>query len=125
LRSCPVATADTLFFLSSPLTASPPGEKATGRPDAGEKNKVFVLDMNAVAARRLRGARGMPNFETIRAAPSSNRHRIPEMGGANARRIFQNGLEHGLQFAWRTADYLEHFRCRGLLEPAYIFSCPS
>jgi hypothetical protein len=37
------------------------------------------------------------------------------MGGANARRILQNSLEHGLQFAWRSGNDLEHFRCRGLL----------
>src|SRR5262249_3854733 len=45
---------------------------------------------------------------------------IPEMGGANARRIFQNGLEHGLQFAWRTTDDLEHLRRRTVLLQRHV-----
>ena len=38
-----------------------------------------------------------------------------KLGIANARGLFQHGLEHGLKLAWRTADHLEHFRGRCLL----------
>src|SRR5262249_59215663 len=58
---------------------------------------------------------GYPNLGAARGGATLEPPQIPEMGGANARRIFQNGLEHGLQFAWRTTDDLEHLRRRSLL----------
>ena len=40
---------------------------------------------------------------------------VAELGLADARRILQHGLEHGLQFAGRTADDAQHLRRRRLL----------
>ena len=40
----------------------------------------------------------------------------PELGLADAYRVCQHGLEHRLELAGRTADNLQHLRCRG-------FSC--
>ena len=38
-----------------------------------------------------------------------------ETGFADAGCIFQHGLEHGLQLAWRTGNNAQHLRCGGLL----------
>ena len=40
---------------------------------------------------------------------------VAKLGIANAGRVRQHGLEHGLQLARRAADDLEHLRRRGLL----------
>src|SRR5262245_63784774 len=67
------------------------------------------------APKEVRERRGYPELRDDPGGAILEPPQIPEMGGANARRIFQNGLEHGLQFAWRTTDDLEHLRRRSLL----------
>src|SRR5262249_45664009 len=38
-----------------------------------------------------------------------------KLGCADTRRVLQHGFEHGFEFARRTGDDLQYFRCSGLL----------
>src|SRR5262249_25462527 len=47
---------------------------------------------------------------------------IAEFGPADAHRVRQNGLEHGLEFARRAGDDLQHLGRCGLLLPARAYA---
>src|SRR5262249_16297059 len=96
------------------------------RPDVGDVLQLLRRDQPAEGGLRsgmdrrvaLRQLVPFPRRVVQRNAPERIafvQEQIAELGLADARRVRQHRLEHRLKLAWRTADYLENLRRRGLL----------
>ena len=79
----------------------------TQRPSGGGRNRPGASCLDE-RGRRIVKCHGAEGFSIVDVEGA-------ELGLANARGVFQHGLEHRLEFARRAGDDLQHLRGRGLL----------